>query len=107
MINKFFYIKDTAKRDILVAADRFNGLLQDSADSLLFNFNNLGNDQGAYQGVVTFDINASEISECIEEIVSASAKHPFTVIVDEITKTSVSSRYVAGGTSIVHPVDNS
>ena len=100
MINKFFYLKDEAKKDILVAVDRFNGIQDTDADTIKLHFNNLGNDQDGTQGEVEFDITSGESKECLEEILNASANHPFIVLVDEITKTSVSSRYVAGNTTI-------
>tara|TARA_R110000744_G_scaffold93713_1_gene181010 strand:+ start:768 stop:1085 length:318 start_codon:yes stop_codon:yes gene_type:complete len=105
MLNKFFYFKDVAKRDTLIAVDRFNGLQDIDADTIRFHFNNLGNDQDNVQGIVTFDITSGEAKECLEEILNVSANHPFTVLVDEITTTSVSSRYVAGGTTISSEIE--
>ena len=105
MLNKFFYFKDAVKKDTLIAVDRLNGFKVVDADTIRLHFNNLGNAQNATQGIVEFDITSGEAKECLEEILNVSANHPFTVLVDEITTTSVSSRYVAGNTTISSEID--
>jgi hypothetical protein len=105
MLNKFFYVRGVAKRDLLIAADRINGVIDTDADTLVIQFDNLGNDRGAAQGTISFDITSGEAKEFLEELFSASARNPFTVIADDITATSVSSRYAGGAVTITDQID--
>jgi hypothetical protein len=104
-LNKFFYVKGTAKRDLLIAADRINGVIDTDGDTLVIQFDNLSNDRSSDQGTISFDITSGEAKEFLEDLFSASAKNPFTVIADDITATSASSRYAGGAVAITDQID--
>ena len=104
-LNKFFYVKGTAKRDLLIAADRINGVVDTDADTLIIQFDGLGNDRDAAQGTISFDITSGEVKGFLEELLSASARNPFTVIADDITATGVSSQYAGGAVTIADQID--
>ena len=84
-LNKFFYVKGTAKRDLLISADRINGVVDTDANTLKIQFDNLGNDRDSAQGIISFDITSGKAKEFLEELLSASARNSFTVIADGVS----------------------
>lgn len=103
-LNKFFYAKGVAKRDVLIAADRICGAVDTDIDTLVIQFDNFGNDRDASQGTISFDITSGKSKEFLEELFSASARNSFTVIADDITATGVASQYAGGAVVISNPV---
>ena len=104
-LNKFFYVKGTAKRDLLISADRINGVIDTDANTLKIQFDNLGNDRDSAQGTISFDITSGKAKEFLEELLSASARNSFTVIADDITGTGVASQYAGGAVTITDQID--
>ena len=104
-LNKFFYVKGDAKRDLLISADRINGVVDTDADTLVIQFDNLGNDRDSAQGTISFDITSGTAKEFLEELFSSSARNAFTVIADDITATGVASQYAGGAVTIADPID--
>lgn len=104
-LNKFFYVKGTAKRDLLISADRINGVVDTDADTLQIQFDGLGNDRSASQGILSFDITSGTAKEFLEELLSSSARNAFTVIADDITATGVASQYAGGAVTITDQID--
>ncbi len=103
-LNKFFYVKGTAKRDLLISADRINGIIDSGSDNLKIQFDGLGNDRDSVQGILSFDITSGTAKEFLEELLSSSARNTFTVIADDITATGVASQYAGGAVTISNQI---
>jgi hypothetical protein len=102
MIN-FIYVRsaETAKRDRLFPVDRFNGIDMTDANTIICVFDNMSNDYDATETTLTFDITSGEAKEFAEEFCESIVKNAFTVLVDDIEKESVSSRFVSGTVALV------
>ena len=96
-MTNFIYISgDTAKRDKLIPVDRFNGIDMTDENTVVCLSDNMSGDFDATEGRVNFDITSGEAKEFAKELCESIVKNAFTVLVDEITKESVSSRFVTG-----------
>jgi len=103
-LNKFFYVKGTAKRDLLISADRINGVIDSGANTVVLQFDNLGNDRDSVQGTISLTVDDGKAKEFLEELFSASARNAFTVIADDITATGAAKQYAGGAVTIANEV---
>ena len=93
MLNQFFYIRGAAKRDVLISGDRILGCTDSGANSVIVQYDNLGNDRDSAQGTVSFAVTAGTGKEFIEELFESSAKKGFVVLADDITASADASQY--------------
>lgn len=98
-MTNFIYIRTATKEDKLIPVDRFNGIDMTDANTVVCLFDNMSSDYDATESRVTFDITSGEAKEFAEEFCESIVKNAFTVLVDDIAKESVSSRFVTGTSS--------
>tara|TARA_R100001510_G_scaffold57543_1_gene66065 strand:+ start:851 stop:1174 length:324 start_codon:yes stop_codon:yes gene_type:complete len=99
-LNKFYYAKADAKKDILLAAHRISGFQNHDANNIVMHFNSLANPGDATEGRAIIPITGSKFKEFVEDISSVASRKPFVELVDDQAGTSASSHYTGGDASI-------
>ena len=96
-LNKFYYAKAEAKKDLLLSADRVSGFQREST-SIRMHFNSLANPGDDAEGRIQVPLSDQKDAKAfVEDLVSASLNNPFVVLADDVAKSSVSSHYNSAG----------